>query len=269
MRQYKFLFLLLTLVSCEKSVFDDIDVLLKQNFQNNFIIEEAHLCSLPPLIQSYMEASGVIGTPYANTVKIVYAGDFKTNEDAGWDPMDAITYTTYDPVSRNWIGEIHSTLGKMTVLDYYYNGVGKMDIRLFPSVPFQWAQGPELDKGELLTILAELPFSPSAFLHENIVLEQISASAVRATIFDAGLSASGTFYFDKNHQIQRFESNERFLVSGSRAENHPWTAYLWDYQNFNGVAIPSKFKLRWHLPEGSFDYIKATLKDVHFNINKR
>ncbi len=67
--------------------------------------------------------------------------------------------------------------------------------------------------------------------------------------------------------ITHFETDERFLVSGSRAENHPWTVYIWNYKEFNGVKIPSEFKLTWHLPEGPYDYIKATMNNLDFNIN--
>jgi hypothetical protein len=207
----------------------------------------------------------VVGTYYANSIKFTYTGDFKLNEDADWAPMDAVTYITYGPLSRNWFGEINSSMGKMTGLDYYYNGKGKMDIRLFPSIPFQVATGPELDIGELLTILAEIVFNPSACLNSYIEWEQLTDYSAKATITDAGITASGIFFFDENYLVTHFETDERYLVTGDRVENHLWTVYVTDYKEFDGILIPSEFNLMWHLPSTSYEYIRAKIDDIVFN----
>ncbi|MFO8022973.1 MAG: DUF6544 family protein, partial [Perlabentimonas sp.] len=231
--------IILVLPSCEKSEWNEIEYLLNLSAEKSYLIEESHIANLPPVIQNYLEASGVVGTHYSNSIKFTYTGDFKLNEDAEWAPMDAVTYITYVPLSRNWFGEINSSMGKMTGLDYYYNGKGKMDIRLFPSIPFQVAAGPELDIGELLTILAEIVFNPSACLNSYIEWEQLTDYSAKATIHDAGISASGIFFFDENFLVTHFETDERYLVSGDRVENHLWTVYVTDYREFDGVLSPS------------------------------
>ncbi|MFP4557221.1 MAG: DUF6544 family protein [Bacteroidales bacterium] len=252
-------------VSCQKSEWNEMEYLLNRSAKNSYLIEDSHLASFPPVVQNYLETTGVVGTYYANSVKFTYTGDFKLSEDAPWAPMDAVTYITYGPVSRNWIGEIDSSLGKITGLDYYYNGKGKLDIRLFPSIPFQVADGPELDIGELLTILAEIVFNPSACLNTYIEWEQLTDYSAKATIHDAGISTSGIFYFDENHLVTHFETDERYLVSGDRVENHVWTVYVADYKEFDGILIPSEFSLMWHLPSTSYEYIRATVDDIEFN----
>ncbi len=257
--------IILVLPSCEKSEWNEIEYLLNLSAEKSYLIEESHIANLPPVIQNYLEASGVVGTHYSNSIKFTYTGDFKLNEDAEWAPMDAVTYITYVPLSRNWFGEINSSMGKMTGLDYYYNGKGKMDIRLFPSIPFQVAAGPELDIGELLTILAEIVFNPSACLNSYIEWEQLTDYSAKATIHDAGISASGIFFFDENFLVTHFETDERYLVSGDRVENHLWTVYVTDYREFDGVLSPSEFNLMWHLPSTSYEYIRARVDDIEFN----
>lgn len=257
--------LILYIASCEKSEWNEIEYLLNLSKGKSYLIEESHLANLPPVIQNYLEAAGVIRTYYANSIKFTYTGNFKLNENADWAPMDAVTYITYGPLSRNWFGEINSSMGKMTGLDYYYNGMGKMDIRLFPSIPFQVATGPELDIGELLTILAEIVFNPSACLNSFIEWEQLTDYSAKATITDAGITASGIFYFDENCLVTHFETDERYLVSGNRVENHLWTVYVTDYKAFDGVLIPSEFNLMWHMPSTSYEYIRATVDHIEFN----
>lgn len=260
--------LIFSVSSCKKTEMNDIEYFMQQSANNSYSVNETHITHLPTPVQNYLKVTGVVGGYYYNNVRLKYSGFFKQKENASWSSMEAVTYITNEPLTRNWIGEINASMGKMTGLDYYYNGIGKMDIRLFPSIPFQVAEGSEINIGELLAILAEVVFNPSACLNEHIQWVQISEYAVKATIRDAGLVASGIFYFDKEFLVTRFESSERFLVSGNVKENYPWIVYVSNYKGFNGVKIPCDFRCTWQKPSNSYEYIKASVYAVEFNLNR-
>lgn len=251
-------------VSCEKSEMNEIEFLLNEHHAEGYTITDAHVNHLPQPLQNYLSATGVVGSQYANSIKLNYAGNFKLNENAEWASMEAVTYVTNEPVSRNWIGEINSPMGKMTGLDYYYNGAGKLDIRIVPSVPFMFSDGYELSVSELIAYLGELVYNPSACLNSQIAWQQVSDYAVKATIEDAGLSVSGIFYFDENYLVTRFESDDRYF--GDTKNKLPWIVYVQDYKIFSGIKIPTTFSAVWIKTEGEYEYINATITGLLFDV---
>jgi hypothetical protein len=265
-KKTKFLILIFLFISCQPTEWSEIDNFIKQSLQESFVIEEYHIAHLPPLVQGYLREASVVGSLYHNNVKFGYKGYFKLGKEGSWLPMDAITYITFGPLSRNWIGEIQAKTGKMSGLDYYHDGKGKMDIRMFPSVPFQISDDINLVRGELVTILAEIVFNPGACINEYIRWEQLSDNSVKATIVDAGLEISGIFYFNDQNLITHFVSTERHLVSDNIEENHPWIATISNYTEYHGVKIPKDFVLTWQLPDREFDYIKASISEIQFNV---
>ncbi len=256
--------LIFLFISCEKTEMNEIECLLNESDVEHYAISDAHIDPLPQVLQNYLKAVGVVGKLNSNNVKLNYTGNFKLNENAAWASMEAVTYVTNDPISRNWIGEINSPMGKMTGLDYYYNGSGKLDIRLAPSIPFMFSDGYELSISELIAFLGELVYNPSACLNNNIQWEQLSDYSLQATLDDAGLSVSGIFYFDENHLITRFESNDRYF--GDTKEQLPWIVYVNDYKVFNEIKIPTTFRAVWIKPEGEYEYINASITDLVFDV---
>jgi len=259
------LFLILTTVSCQKTEMDEIDELMRLSAKHTYPVNESHINHLPETLKNYLRNVGVVGGNYYNNVKFTYKGNFKMNQSADWAAMDAVTYITFEPLSRNWIGEINSSLGIMIGNDYYYNGYGKMDIRLFPSVPFMYSDGYELTISELIAVLAEIVFNPSACLSNKIEWIQVSNYSVKGTLSDASMTVSGTFYFDENYYITHFESNERYF--GDSGNIYPWFVFMSDYKTFSGVKVPTTFRGVWQKPEAEFEYINATINDLKFNVN--
>ena len=250
--------------SCEKSEMNEIEFLLNHSYTESYTINEAHIQHLPQALHNYLEAVQLVGKNNSNSIKLNYYGNFKLNEKANWASMVAVTYVTNEPLSRNWIGEIDSPMGKMTGLDYYYNGVGKLDIRIAPSIPFMFSDGYELSVSELIAFLGELVYNPSACLNNNIQWEEVSDYAVKATLEDAGLCVSGIFYFDENYLITRFESNDRYF--GDTKEQLPWIVYVDNYKVFSEIKIPTTFRAVWIKPEGEYEYINATITGLLFDV---
>jgi hypothetical protein len=256
----------LLIISCEKSEMNEIDFLLNESDTELFTVSEAHIQHFPQPLQRYLNAVGVVGRSNSNAIKLDYSGNFKLNENAEWAPMVAVTYVTSKPISRNWIGEINSPMGKMTGLDYYCDGNGKLDIRMAPSVPFMFSDGYELSVSELIAFRGELVYNPSACLNDQIRWEEVSETSVRATVEDAGLSVSGIFYFDENDLITHFESDDRYF--GDTKVQIPWTVYVDDYKEFSGIKIPTVFRAVWSKDEGDYEYINATITGLTFDIYK-
>lgn len=251
-------------LSCEKSEMNEIGFLLHESETELKTISEADIQHLPQVLQNYLGSVGLLGKTNSNAIKLNYAGNFKLNENTDWASLEAVTYVTSEPISRNWIGEIDSPMGKMTGLDYYYNGSGKLDIRMAPSVPFMFSDGYELSISELIAFLGELVYNPSACLNEQIQWEEVSEYAVKATLEDAGLSVSGIFYFDNDFLITRFESNDRYF--GDTKNQLPWIVYVDDYKEFSEIKIPTTFKAVWIKSEGEYEYINACISDLMFDI---
>lgn len=254
--------------SCENEEYDELNDILSQTAQSGDIITESAISDLPVLIQNHLRLTGVIGTPKHFNLKMEGTGGLKQTEEDNWNDLTNTFYLTFSPVSRFWFGEIDTRLGKMSGFDYYRDGQGRLSIRYVASVSFQEANDEKTTRSELITFMSEHVYNPTAFLNNYFTWVSSTDTSVTATLSDAGISVSGTYFFGKNGLIEKFISTERYKGSGDGARVETWEVTLWDYKEFDGISIPVSFKAVWLQEKGPFEYIHGSISNVYFDITE-
>jgi hypothetical protein len=263
-----FLIVTILLQSCESEEYSELEEILKITSPSGATVTDNDLNALPELIQKHMRFSGVVGTPRHNNLKMSGSGKFKQSADDRWNDLEEVFYLTFNPVSRFWFGDIKSSLGKMSGFDYYRNGQGRLSIRYVPSISFQEANDDKTTRSELITFMSEHVYNPSAFLNDYFTWLESTDSTVSASLTDAETTVKGTFYFNSEGFIKKFISTERFKGSGSEAIQETWEVILGEYQEFDGIIVPTWFNATWLLDSGPLEYINGNITEVRFDTDE-
>jgi hypothetical protein len=153
--------------------------------------------------------------------------------------------------------------------DKYQDGKGNMLIKLLKLFTVADAKGNEMDESALVTLLSEVLFMPGFATKKQIEWKRIDEHSVEAKLSDKGKEVTGIFYFNDNHEYVRFTTEDRFfMLKDGSFKKIKWSVELRDYKDFNETKFPETVNVRWHMADKDFEYFKAQIKDIQFNINQ-
>lgn len=230
------------------------------------VVTEADLIPLPPIVQRWLLASGVVGRERASTVRLKQLGLLRTSADQAWMPATATQYFTVAEPAFIWTVDV--TMAGMLPLagrDRYVVGHGNMLIKALSLVPVVNAADDKIDQGSLLRYLGEIVWFPSAALAPYITWAPVDSTTARATLTHGGHSVSGDFRFDQDGRFLSM-SARRFMGSGNEATMEDWFIPAREWKEFDGVMVPSRGDVIWKLATGDFNYYSWEITTVEVNV---
>lgn len=223
---------------------------------------------LPIALQHFVQQSGFNSRDDIHEIKVEWRDTkLKLSEKGSWKSMNCVQHNFLpDPIRLVHMKTKLFGLFALEGFDSFRHGNGHMAIRLAKLLNLASAKGPEINKAELVTILAETMIIPDYALQTYIHWEELSKYIVKGTINYHGLKASGIFYFDTNFEISKFETTDRYFTD-KKGIFHPikWTAECHTYVNKGGLRIPTQFKATWNFPYIDFCYFQGRIHDIIMN----
>ncbi|MEM9676350.1 MAG: DUF6544 family protein, partial [Bacteroidota bacterium] len=213
---------------------------------------------LPTPVQQYFRFALPERHPYINTLRLRHSGRFKTGIDKGWIPIEGEEYFTAYPPGFIWKGKTNL----FTATDRYVDGKGQLVVKLLSLIEVARANGPEADQGELLRWLGEAVWFPTRLLpSEKLEWSALTNDTAQLSCTHQDLTVNFKVTFAKLGEITQIEA-KRYYTPG-RLE--AWVGELYDYQDFEGVKVPTRIKATWKLPEGDYPYVDFKVNDIQFN----
>ena len=65
--------------------------------------------------------------------------------------------------------------------------------------------------------------------------------------------------------VDRGIQARRYRVVGKRFELTPWLGRSEDYREANGILIPHRIAVTWGLPQGDFEWLRASLDEIQYS----
>ncbi|SFG41115.1 hypothetical protein SAMN04488063_1957 [Halopelagius inordinatus] len=221
---------------------------------------------LPDPVRRYFETVLTEGRPYARSVRLEQRGEFRLGDaDSPWRRFRATQRFAADPPGFVWDAKIRLVpFVTVRVVDAYVDGAGSLRARLLSVVPVADASSsPELDAGELSRYLAEAVWFPTALLPASgVEWEAIDDSSARATLEEGGTAVSLVFHFGEDDTVTRVTDDGRYREVEGDFERTPWTGRFRNYEERDGVVVPTEADVAWTLPEGDLRYFRATIENV-------
>ena len=216
------------------------------------------LSNLPEPVQRYFRHCLKDGQPYINSARLLHSGQFKTNLKKNWVDIKGEQYFTTAKPGFIWKGKTNM----FTARDMYIADTGRLVVSLFSLFNVVDGRGDKFNQGELLRWLGESVWFPTNLLpNKNLQWAYINHSSAKLTFTYNNLSVFYIVTFTDNGEIAQMET-ERFMGDGDLEK---WVGQLSNYQEINGVIIPTKIEALWRLKEGDFNYVNFNLEKIEYD----
>jgi hypothetical protein len=232
------------------------------------VFSERDILNLPEAVQKYFRVCGYIGKPKIINADVIWKESFiKLSPEKEWTKLQTRQFNSViNPVR---IAHMKALSMPLQVRDIYRDGQGHMYGKLFNLIPVVNSKGKETSQGGLVTLFTEVLFIPSYSLQSYIKWEEIDSKTAKATLTHKDIVVTGVFHFDENGKFIHFETNERYYPEkGGKFVKKRFSAVVDSYKEKNGLLVPNKVRVIWHLDNGDYEYFKGEVEDIVYNVKE-
>ncbi len=237
-------------------------VILKQEVVEDLPLEnyftEEDIRDLPEPLKRHFRYCGFIGMKKPSYINV----DCKDVDFLLGDKKVKINYKQYnftkEPERLAYIST--SMMGiPFEGLDHFMQGSGGMKGVLAKTITLFNMQGEEMKKAGLVTYLSEGILLPSFILKDYVTWEEIDEQKVKATLDYYGLKVSGVFTFGESGEALSFYTSDRRQVDEKTGTSRgvDWECVFGDYEEQDGLKLPSRIKAIWHEEERDLVYFDS------------
>lgn len=224
--------------------------------------------SLPEPIQAFLKYSLPLKQVLVDRVDISQEGIFKQDNSKKWIPFIASQSLLCNNPAFTWQAKLKpSPLWWFDVKDAYASGKGSINVKLYSLLNILESSDGPLHVSSLIRFLSETPWFPTALISNRFISwQKIDSYTATAKINHFGLNPSVTFSVNNEGQIVKATSDDRYMMVNKDFVKTPWSVIYHNYNEIDGMQIPTQGEARWQLPDGNeFCYIKIRLTQVKYS----
>jgi hypothetical protein len=161
----------------------------------------------------------------------------------------------------------------VTVLHAYADATATMRAKVLSLVTVVDAAGPEMDRGETVTVFHDLVvLAPGAILDAPVQWTAVDARHVRGVFTNGGQAVTAELTFDEAGDLVDFVSEDRLRASadGKSFTSQRWSTPLAGHRaDAHGQRVLTSGEGRWlaPAPEGCFTYVELHVDDIVYNVH--
>jgi hypothetical protein len=237
------------------------------------VVAEADLATLPHAVAAYVRRSGAVGQPRVMNFRARIHGRIRSGAHSAWMPFTGEQVNTYGPEpSRLFIMDATLFGLPVDVLHVCLGSTATMRVKACSLVPMVNAAGPEMDRGETVTLLNDLCLlAPAALITAPITWQPIDDGHVRATFTNGVQTVTAVLTFNRDRELVDFVSDDRLRASrdGKSFLRQPWSTPVRDYRTVGSRRLFTNGEGRWRAsePEGEFTYIEFGVDSIVYNVS--
>ena len=190
-------------------------------------------------------------------------------------PFTGKQVNTYGPrPQRAFIMDATRSGLPVTVLHLFADTTATMRVKVLSLFTVVDASGPEMDRGETVTVFNDLVvLAPGAIVDAPVQWTAVDARHVRGDFTDGAQTVSAELTFDAEHDLVDFVSQDRLRASadGKSFTRQPWSTPLTGHRVTDGRRVFTVGEAVWHppRPEGPFTYLEFHLDGITYNVRQR
>lgn len=237
------------------------------------VVTEADLVDLPEPLAAYIRRSGAVGQPRVTSFYADFHGRIRSGPDEAWMWFTGKQLNTYGPrPQRLFIMDASRSGLPVTVLHVFRDTTATMRVKLLSLLTIVDASGPEMDRGETVTVFNDLVvLAPGAIVDAPVQWIAVDARHVRGVFTDGDQTVSAELTFDADHDLVNFVSEDRLRASsdGKSFTQQRWSTPLIEHREAGSRRVLAVGEGRWHPPktDAHFTYVELHLDAIEYNVS--
>jgi hypothetical protein len=235
------------------------------------VVTEADLATLPAPVAGYLRRCGAVGQPRVANFRARIHGRIRSGPDKPWMRFTGEQVNTFGPHPHR-LFLIDATMRGLPV-DVFHafdDGRATMRARLCSVAAILDAAGPDMDRGETVTVFNDLcVFAPAALVDVPVAWQPLDARRVRGTLTVGAQTVTAELVFGADGDLVDFVSDDRLAASadGRTFTRQRWSTPIEAYRQFGPRRVVAAGHGRWHAPApvGEFAYVDIHVDDITYN----
>jgi hypothetical protein len=233
------------------------------------VVTEADLEHLPAPVAAYVRQSGALGQPHVVAFRARFHGRIRGGATKPWMMFTGEQTNTYGPEPSRLFFMDATLLGlPVEVLHVFTAGAATMRVRACSLFTMVDASGPEMDRGETVTVFNDLcVLAPAALVDARVAWHVLDDKHVRGTYSNADNTVTADLTFNDDNELVDFISDDRTAASGDGKTFTPqrWSTPITGYHTTESRRLGFIGEARWHAPDGEFVYLEYNLDEITYN----
>jgi hypothetical protein len=236
------------------------------------VVEESDLVGLPGPLAAYIRRSGAVGKPRVASFRAGFHGRIRSAPDAAWMPFTGQQVNTYGAHPQRFFLMDATRAGlPVTVLHVFAGATATMRVKLISLFTVVDAGGPEMDRGETVTVFNDLVvMAPGAIPAAHATWTAIDALHVRGQFTNGDQTVSAVLTFNAEHDLVDFVSDDRTRASadGKTFTQQRWSTPLSGQHDSDGHRLFRDGEGVWDggQPGRQFTYLEFQLDAISYNV---
>lgn len=219
------------------------------------VLAERELSGLPAPVQRFVRASGAVGRPRPQNVRVEF--DAKMWRKPGQAPMGAasVQYNFLGRPARLFLMRARMFGLPVRALHIYRHEQATFQVRVASLVNITHQQGEQISAAETVTVLNDLcVMAPGALVDPRLSWRPIDDRQAAVTFTNGPHSVTATLIFNEDDELVDFVSDDRPDSSTGTFIPRRWNTPISHYQEVNGLRLPTRGSAVYASPDGPFTY---------------
>jgi hypothetical protein len=222
--------------------------------------------NLPTPVQRYLHYALKEGQPNIRYAKLWQEARFRHRPESPWFTVKAKEYISGMEPGFVWDARLkHNSFWWRTAKLALLDEVGSGHIKLYGAFTLQEFEGPQTNRSMLFRFLSELVWLPTGLLPtKRLRWEPIDDNSSKAILVDGDNSVDAVFHFNEIGEVTKIVTRSKYRDHKSGFERAQFTLLCKEYQEVEGVMIPTEVDFVWNLETSDFVYGQFRITNVEY-----
>lgn len=230
-------------------------------------LTEDDLVLLPLPVQRYIRASGAVGRPRPQNVRIEFDAIMRRNPGDDGMVSTSVQYNFFGRPSRLFFMSSRMFGLPVRVLHVYRHEAATFTVRVSSLVNMVDQEGDAISRAETVTVLNDLcVFAPGALADQRLTWRPLDDRSAIVTFTNGPHRVSATLVFNEHDELVDFWSDDRPDSSSGTFIPSRWNTPLREHREIGGLHLPTRGSAIYARPEGPFAYGEFTVRSITFDL---
>ena len=230
-------------------------------------LTEDDLAPLPNPVQRYVRASGAVGRPRPQNVRIEFDAVMRRKPGDPGMAATSVQYNFLGRPSRFFFMTARMFGLPVRALHVYRLEQATFTVRVASLVNMVDQHGDEISRAETVTVLNDLCFfAPGALADPRVTWEAVDDRTAVVRFANGPHRVSATLLFNDADELVDFWSDDRPEGGGGVLRQMRWNTPIDDYRDVDGRHVGHHGLAVYAYPDGPFTYGDFRLRSVAYDV---